>query len=137
MADEPRVTEKARQQLARDLVCWLTTVRPDGQPQSSLVWFWSEDGTAWIRSQPGTPKVRNVDASPRVGIHLNSDSTGGTLVALEGRATVVAELPDDVRVAYLGKYGRQIRADLHTTYDGFLADYSVTIRVQATRVRSW
>jgi PPOX class probable F420-dependent enzyme len=79
--------DRAQARLETDLNGWLTTVRADGQPQSSLVWFLWDDGVIWIRSQVQTPKVRNLGNAGPVAFNLNSNDVGGDVVTLEGRAS--------------------------------------------------
>ena len=52
----------ADRRLRSEQVAWLTTVRADGQAQSSPVWFLWDGETFLVYSQPGAPKVRNVTA---------------------------------------------------------------------------
>src|SRR3712207_8123899 len=56
---------RAEDRLRGEEVAWLTTVRPDGQPQSVPVWFlW--DGEAFlVYSRPGARKLRNIEANPK------------------------------------------------------------------------
>lgn len=137
MAAALELSDQARARLRDDAVAWLTTVRPEGQPQSSVIWFWWQDDTVWVRSQPGAAKVRNLRDAQQVALNLDSDGKGGDVVTLEGTATIVAELPDAVRDPYLRKYDRRIRDSIGTTPDAFLADYSTTIRIDVTRARAW
>ncbi|HEY3956589.1 MAG TPA: pyridoxamine 5'-phosphate oxidase family protein [Streptosporangiaceae bacterium] len=46
--------------LASARLGWLATVRPDGQPQSSYVWFHFGGTDLMIASQPGAAKLRLV-----------------------------------------------------------------------------
>ena len=137
MAITRKLPESAKQRLRDEPDAWLTSIRADGQPQSSVIWFWWDDGGVWIRSQPETGKLTNIRHQPRVSVNLNTDGRGGAVVTLEGTAELVADLPGAVREQYLMKYGRQIRTSLRTTPQEFLADYSTTIRVEVDRVRAW
>jgi hypothetical protein len=48
-------------------MAWLTTVRPDGRPDSVPVWFlWRDDETILVYSQSGKIKLRNISHNPRV-----------------------------------------------------------------------
>jgi PPOX class probable F420-dependent enzyme len=47
-------------------LAWLTTVRADGQPQSSYVWFHFDGDDIVVFSESGAAKIRNVQANPKV-----------------------------------------------------------------------
>jgi PPOX class probable F420-dependent enzyme len=105
----------ADRRLRSEQVAWLTTVRADGQAQSTPVWFLWDGETFLVYSQPGAPKVRNVTANPRVSLHLNDDGEGDDVVTLYQTA-----------IAAVG-------------YEPgpFARTYSTPIRVRPTRVRVW
>jgi Pyridoxamine 5'-phosphate oxidase len=42
--------DEVARRLASKPIGWLTTVNPDGQPQSSPVWFIWDGGSLWLRS---------------------------------------------------------------------------------------
>ena len=65
---------RVAQRLQQEGIIWLTTVRGDGTPQPSPVWFLWDGETFLIYSQPGAPKVRNIARSPKVALHLNGDA---------------------------------------------------------------
>ena len=128
---------RADRSLRSEQVAWLTTVRADGQPQSSPVWFLWDGSTFLVYSQPGAPKVGNVAANPKVSLHLNDDGAGEGVVSFEGAATVEPETPRADRVeAYLAKYQAAIAA-LGYEAGPFARTYSTAIRVRPTRVRVW
>ena len=128
---------RAAERLRGEQVAWLTTVRADGQAQSSPVWFLWDGDTFLVYSQPDAQKVRNVAANPRVSLHLNDDGEGGDIVTLEGRAAVEPDTPRADRVdGYLAKYQAAIDA-LGYEPGPFARTYSTAIRVRPTRVRIW
>jgi hypothetical protein len=51
----------ADRRLRSEQVAWLTTVRADGQPQSTPVWFLWDGRTFLLYSQPGTPRADRVE----------------------------------------------------------------------------
>lgn len=53
---------KAAERLRAEPVAWLTTVRADGQAQSTPVWFLWDGDTFLLYSQPDAQHVRNVTA---------------------------------------------------------------------------
>ena len=71
---------RASGRLGGEPVGWLTTVRADGQAQSTPVWFLWDGDTFLLYSQPDAQKVRNVAANPKVSLHLNDDGDGGGAV---------------------------------------------------------
>ena len=49
-------------------VAWLTTVRPNGQPQSSPVWFVIDDQDFLIYSLPDTARTANLATNSMVSL---------------------------------------------------------------------
>ena len=128
---------RAAERLRDEHVAWLTTVRADGQPQSTPVWFLWDGRTFLLYSQPGAQKVRNVTANPKVSLHLGDDGAGDDVVTFEGTATVEPGTPRADRVEeYLAKYQTAIEA-LGYEPGPFARTYSMAIRVRPTRVRAW
>jgi len=128
---------RADRRLRSEQVAWLTTVRADGQAQSTPVWFLWDGSTFLVYSQPDAPKVANVAANPKVSLHLNDDGTGDDVVTFEGAATVEPDTPRADRVEdYLAKYQAAITA-LGYEPGPFARTYSTAIRVRPTRARVW
>ena len=94
---------RASQRLASERIAWLTTVRADGQAQSSPVWFLWDGETFLVYSQPGAQKVRNLAANAKVSLHLGDDGAGDDIVTVEGTAAVE---PDTPRAAARGLPGQ-------------------------------
>jgi PPOX class probable F420-dependent enzyme len=95
----------AREHLRTDVVAWLTTVAPDGMPQSSVVGFLWDGETILTYSEPGAPKLRNINRSPSVSFHLQSDPYGDHMLIIEGVAEPDPSVPpSDVQAEYRVKY---------------------------------
>ena len=127
----------AGRRLRSEPIVWLTTVRADGQAQSSPVWFLWDGESFLLYSQPGAQKVRNLAANPKVALHLGDDGTGGDVVTVEGTAAVEPDTPRADRVEeYLAKYRSAIEG-LGYEPGPFARTYSTPIRVRPTRMRAW
>ncbi|MEU5789271.1 TIGR03618 family F420-dependent PPOX class oxidoreductase [Micromonospora purpureochromogenes] len=88
--------------LDRERTVWLCTLRPDGSPHLTPVWFRYAEGRFWIGSADWTVKTRNVQADPRVSLAL--PDTDAPVVA-EGVVTVVRPpFPPDVVAALAERY---------------------------------
>ncbi len=63
---DPTTTAGARalERLANETIGWLTTVNPDGAPQSSPVWFVWEDGEVRLYSWIRAPRNDNLARAP-------------------------------------------------------------------------
>jgi PPOX class probable F420-dependent enzyme len=128
---------EARRRLAGEAIIWLTTVRGNGQPQTSPVWFLALEDEVLIYSLPDTARVANVEANPRVALNLDGNGRGGAIVTLEGRARIDHDYPSADRVpAYVDKY-RDFMARNGWTPEVFAARYSTPLRVSLTRSRAW
>lgn len=123
--------------LDEELVAWMTTVDPAGQPQTSPVWFLVQGESIVVYSLAQTPRTRNIVANPRVSLNLNSTREGGEVVVIEGLAEVIeGGPPADEDLDYVAKYETAME-DMNMTPRSFAADYPVRIHVQPTRLRAW
>jgi PPOX class probable F420-dependent enzyme len=125
----------AREHLADVVVGWLTSVAPDGTPQSSVISFLWEGSTILFYSQPDTPKLRNIARSPLVSFNLQSDPYGDHLLTIEGTAAEDRSVPpSDEPAAYAAKYREPLRhwemGEAETA-----RDFSVPIRITPRRIR--
>lgn len=130
--------KRLRERLQTEKHIWLTTVRKDGTPQPSLVWFhWDGENVCWIFSQPNTPKVRNIASNAAVSLNLNSSDNGGDVAVLTGGAEILPDGPKAHEIdAYVTKYEAGFRG-LDMTPEEMAASYSETIRVTIQGVRGW
>ncbi len=137
---DPATTRGARvlERLEHEPIIWLTTVTPEGQPQTSPVWFLWLDGEILLYSRADTPRPANVRANPRVAANLNAGEDGNDVVSLEGEARIARQRATvaDVPAAYVAKYASRLAA-FGWTMESMLVDYPVEIRVRPTRVRAW
>ncbi len=126
--------QRVRRRLNQEVVGWFTTVRRDGQPQPVPVWFlWQADETLLIFSQPQAQKLRNIRHNPKTAFNLNSDGEGHDVVRVDGMAEIVEGLQATDVPAYIEKYRERI-ANLGITPQGFVASYSVAVRVRPVKV---
>lgn len=126
---------RAMERLETERIAWLTTTNPDGQPQSSPIWFLWVDDEVLIYSGKRAPRNANVAARPRVAFNLNTDAGGGGVVTMEGEARIdLTAAPPEVNAAYLAKY-RDLLAESDWTPEYFAAEYPVPVVVHPTRWR--
>jgi PPOX class probable F420-dependent enzyme len=131
---------RAADRLDSELIGWLTTVSPSGQPQSSPVWFaWTAGGNGSagevvIRSRPGAPRMANLASNRWVAFNLNSDASGGDVVTFEGEAHLDGDLSADEAARYRTKYEPEVPG-IGMTWDEFVATYAAVVRVRITRLR--
>lgn len=130
-------TEKgahALERLGTSFAAWLTTVTPDGQPQSMPVWFLWTGAEILVYGDRRARRNRNLEANPRVSFHLPDEGRGGDVVTFEGTARVdPAYPPASDNAAYLAKYLIPIDADLGGPAK-FSEVYSMPILIAPTRV---
>jgi PPOX class probable F420-dependent enzyme len=132
----PEDRERVEDRLSHNLMAWLTTVRPDGQPISVPVWFLMRaDGTILLYSQPGKEKLRNLAANPKVSLTMDVTDIGRNIVRIEGTIRQVThEPPANEQPAYLAKYTERIAA-LFGTPERFAELFSAALVVTPARLR--
>jgi len=134
---EPMFNAKSKTRLEQEPVIWMTTVRSDGQPQTSVVWFLLEGDEILVYSKDGTIRNRSVVANPKVALNLNGDQGGGSVVTMEGTARIDGDAPAPKdNPPYLEKYLGRIEGNGWTP-EGFGRDYPVAIRIKIENVRAW
>jgi PPOX class probable F420-dependent enzyme len=128
--------ERVEARLQHNLIAWLTTVRPDGQPVTVPVWFLQRnDETILVYSQPTSPKLRNISANPKVSFALDVSDLGRNVVRLEGVARLAEDIaPADQQSSYLAKYSERIAA-LFESPERFSALFSVALILTPTKLR--
>ncbi|MFB4316511.1 pyridoxamine 5'-phosphate oxidase family protein [Actinomadura sp. 21ATH] len=143
LAEERAVRADGR--LRANTIIWLTTVTPDGQPQTSPVGYTWDGHTFLIISAPAAPKVRNLRGNPRVALHLDLDTADEehSVLTIEGIAELdqappggPAPLTGDEVAAYLEKHREAMDGAGMTPEEAF-TELSTVIRVRPTRARSY
>ena len=90
-------------------VVHLTTLRPDGAPQSRPVWTIVHEGRVVFFTQPSSPKARDIAADPRVALSVADRRNSYRSAWLRGRVARVIEgdealaIIDRISAAYTGK----------------------------------
>jgi PPOX class probable F420-dependent enzyme len=133
----PERRDHVERRLHGNLMAWLTTVRPDGRPDSVPVWFLLRaDGTILLFSQPGKVKLRNIAANPHVALGLDVTDIGRDIVRIEGTAVLATDaLRADAVPEYVAKYTERIGALFGTARqfaDTFTEAIVITPRVLRT-----
>ena len=125
----------ALERLATEMIGWLTTVDPDGQPQASPIWFLWDAGEILLFSDRRARRNGNLVDHAKVAFNLNTDAGGGSVLSMEGDARLVADEPGSAtNVAYQDKYGAWI-AEYGWTTAWFEEHYPYAVRIAPTRWR--
>ena len=121
--------------LCEEKIAWLTTMRSDGMPLPTPIWFLWQDNSFLIYSQPKTKKLRNIANNPRVAINLNTDLWGNRVVVFTGVASVdPSATPANEIPAYIEKYHESI-LQIDMTLESMAKEYSTAIYVKPVWIR--
>lgn len=114
---------------------WFTTVRADGMPQPTPVWFVWEDGTFLIYTGAEAQKYRNILEHPQVALSYSATLDADDYLVIMGEAHPdPAAPPPHQHAQYMAKYGTSM-PDIGMTPDVFAGTFPVAIRVTPTYVR--
>ncbi len=89
--------QETRELLARDILCRLATIRADGSPRLTPLWFIFEGGAFHMTSLAGKTHLRDIERDPRVAVLVDAEEppTPGTRLyrraKASGRATLVTD----------------------------------------------
>jgi PPOX class probable F420-dependent enzyme len=123
--------------LRANLMAWLTTVRPDGRPDSVPVWFLlRDDETVLVYSQPAKVKLRNIGHNPSVALGLDVTDVGRDIIRIAGTAEHVPGFPPADQVPeYAAKYAERIGANFGTAAQ-FAAQYPEALIITPSRLHA-
>jgi PPOX class probable F420-dependent enzyme len=121
--------------LDQELILWLTTVRPNGQPQTLPVWFVVDGNDLLVWSIEGT-RIKNLTGNPLVSAHVSDNGTGGNILSIEGEAAIEANRgPASQHPGYVKRYQRRMDRS-RWSWDWFDTVYKVPIRIIPRKVRT-
>ena len=97
----------------------LTTLRSDGRPQQSVVFYLADGDRFTISITDDRAKTRNLRRDPRAALYIPGDDVF-TWVGLDGRVELspVAQSPDDAVVDRLVEYYRRGNGE-HEDWDEY------------------
>lgn len=114
---------------------WLTTVRADGMPQPTPVWFLWDNDTFLIYSMPNTQKIRNIRQNNKVALNFNGDHEAEKYFVVMGEATFDPTVsPVHENQAYLTKYAQGITR-IGWTPEHMASMFTTAIRVKPSQIR--
>jgi F420H(2)-dependent biliverdin reductase len=100
--------ERVLARLRQERHAWLCTLRPDGSPHVTPVWFVFHEATWWVGSSVRNKKVRNLVRDPRVSLALEG---GAAPVVAEGRAVILrGDFPAPIVEMFASKYEWDVTA---------------------------
>ena len=127
--------QRVERRLREERVIWLTTVRADGTPQPSPVWFLWDGETFLIYSQPNQQKLRNIERNPKVALNFDGDGQGGDIIVFTGEARLDPQAPPANQVAaYVERYQPGF-VRIGMSAEAFAQTYAVPIRITPTGLR--
>jgi len=105
---------------------WLATVRPDGRPHLTPIWFVWDGAAFYVCTQQNTVKARNLAHNAHAALSLED---GSSVVICEGQAEVFpAPWPAPICARFQTKYDWDIRVDL---------DYTLLLRIIPDKWLVW
>ncbi|MGH9893556.1 MAG: pyridoxamine 5'-phosphate oxidase family protein [bacterium] len=124
-----------RARLEQELILWLTTVRPNGQPQTLPVWFVVDGNDLLVWSKEGA-RTKNLAGNSLVSAHVSDNGTGGNILTIEGEAVIETNLgPPSQHPGYVKRYQRRMDKS-RWTWEWFESVYKVPIRISLRKVRT-
>jgi PPOX class probable F420-dependent enzyme len=126
-----KLDEKQVEFLENPYVGVVTTLRPDGSPQSTVVWVDVVDGIPSFNTARGRVKSRDLEADPRASLVVVDPTNAYKWVALDGRA----ELTEDGADAQIDKLAKKyLGADEYPFRNP--EEQRVSVRINPDRVSS-
>ena len=126
MTSKRSISNKIRKRLMSDRNIWFATVRPDGRPHLTPLWFvWYEE-KYYVCIQPESIKAKNIAKNANVAISLED---GSNVVICEGKATAIHKpWPEAIQTIFLEKYDWTISTS---------TDYTMLVEVTPERWLIW
>jgi PPOX class probable F420-dependent enzyme len=127
----------AEEHLARDLVLWLGTTRPDGRPHVIPIWFAWDGSLISLYSKPHAQKVRNLEHNPSAMVAVGQPEDDMDVDLIEGRADLLPQPTAEVIApGYFDKY-RDLMSVTALTPEVYVQTYSRAVQIKPTRFIGW
>lgn len=101
------LSAEARALLERPIHGWVTTLRADGSPHSTVVWVGVDDRGVYFNTAVGRVKERHLRRDPRLSLAVLDPDNSYHLVSITGTASLETEgadaIIDGLSKKYLGK----------------------------------
>lgn len=127
----PELAERIR----KAYYVWFTTVREDGMPQPTPVWFIWQDDTFLIYSMPGAQKLKNIRKNSKVALSFSDSDDAEEFFVIMGEARIQENAPlSNQAPAFVEKYAQGIQ-EIGYSPESMAQAFSTAIRVTPTHVR--
>lgn len=123
--------------LAGPHVAHFASIRPDGTPHISPVWYQWDDGKVTVVSGDAAVKTRNVRCNPEVALSVATDEWPYQYVILEGSATVRTDNLKDAVRAIFSRYEGAERGEQDANELTAGDQKLVAIEINVRRILSW
>jgi PPOX class probable F420-dependent enzyme len=77
------------------ILCRIATIKPDGAPHVTPVWYIYEDGQVFITPRARSTWLANIRRDPRIAVTIDEEASPYRKVTLEGAANIVHDLGED------------------------------------------
>lgn len=140
----PRMTLSEQAELldAPGVLMRIGTVRPDGRPLVTPIWFLHEGGAIWFTPRGSSEWLANLRRDPRVCLDIDEQALPYRKVIVDGHAEMVHDLGEDDRWRDLyrriaRRYGPEpmVEEYIQETIDQPRA--LLRVRLDRAEVRSW
>ncbi len=105
----PAFTDRQRAFLDGPRQAIVATLRRDGTPSQSIVWYVRDGDTLWLSVRPDSVKARHLAREPRLSV-LVLNAAGDRYLRIEGAAARDGEVDNDARRTLIGRYVGAARA---------------------------
>ena len=130
----PSMTQQEiREFLRRPLTVSFTTIRPDGSPHVTPIWFEYADGKFYCWMDSSTIKVRNVSRNPHVALCIATHDEPYKYVIAEGVCEITREGASERAHSISTRYQGEERGD-EFAKQNFNQGSSVLLVVTPTRL---
>lgn len=114
---------------------FFVTVRKDGMPTPTPVWFVRDGDTFIVYTTPGSQKLKNLEANPHVSLTFSPDYDADTYFAALGTARIDTSIPlAHQNSAYLAKYEKAM-SEIADSPEALGNQYNVPIRIDTEKIR--
>ncbi len=126
--------EEMEEFLSEGHIARIATVKKDGSPHITPVWFLWEDEELIIVTYKGSAKVRNIKANNRVAVVIDTAGPGRGVI-MEGKARISVDGMEQVTRKISAKYVKPEELDDYV--ESVLKTPMMVIRISPKKVISW